>query len=243
MPRFLPLRGFSSAPPRDRLLALASASIPLSGCARFPFLAQEEPPARVLHPEISRASGEVWLQPRYARERRPFVAPMLLEPGDWVETGPEGKAEILLPQGSLRLYSQTRVQVLFSFENRSAISQEFRLEAGEALFRKLTATHFLVVTEGLHVEPEPGSTLLIGSRGGVHHAACYEGEAEARNVRVRGQTTIHLMPGHYLTVDDQTSLIYLREREMPFEWKRWQDPEVLTAGLVPPPERSQERAR
>jgi ferric-dicitrate binding protein FerR (iron transport regulator) len=128
------------------------------------------------------------------------------------------------------------VEVLYSFEGRSPVSRDVRVEAGEVLVRVLAETPYEVRTAALTVEPETGSAVLAGARDGIYHVACYHGGAVVRNVRIRGQTVVRLAPGHHFTFDDGASLAYLEQRSLPDEWRRWERPEAATAGLVPWPE-------
>jgi hypothetical protein len=233
------LRGSSSA---ARALAglLALSCLAGSGCQPFPFQKRDAAPPRVLHPQASQSAGLVWLQPRQAREKRRLLAPILLESGDRVETGPDGKLEILLPGAALRLYPHTAVQVLYAFEGRTAVSREVRVESGEALVRVLSETPFVVRTAALQIEPEMGSVVLVGSRNLVDHAVCYRGTATARNVRIRGQTIVRLAPGQHLRLEDAATVAYLDQREFPDEWARWERPDANTAGVVLWPKLSSE---
>jgi hypothetical protein len=184
---------------------------------------------------VSRVVGEAYLQPRHNREKGPLKAPTLLEPGDWIETGADGKVEILLPGAVVRLYRHTRVQVPFAFEERTAVSRELTVEAGEALV-DVIGSGFTVRTAALEVEvTKPGATLLVGARDGLHEAACYRGRAEARNVRVRGQTVIRMEEGHRLTLDDPATLALLQAAKLPEEWRRWERPTILFSGIVRAP--------
>ena len=190
---------------------------------------------RVLAPEASVTSGAVWLQPRHARESRPLTAPLLLEPDDWVETGADGKAELRLPQATLRLYANTRVQVLFRYEERAAVATTVRVEAGELLIARSGGGAYEAKTPSLEVHVPPGAVALAGARGQLYKAACYRGSAEGRHVSVRGQTLVRLGVGQVLTVDDTQTLAFLEDQNLPDEWRRWEQPEVFSAGLVPPP--------
>jgi hypothetical protein len=216
-----------------RYLSLAAALL-LSACAPV-LLREAPPPAGMLHPQVSRVVGEARLQPRHNRELEALVGPVLLEPGDWVETGPGGKVELLLPRAAVRLYGNARVQVPYAFEGRVAAAREVIVEGGEVLVWSLAGEPFTVKTEGLEVEAPVPALFLVGSRDGVHQAACYRGALEARNVRVRGQTVVRLRDGQQLTLDDAATLAFLQNVKLPDEWGRWERPGVATAGLVPPP--------
>ncbi|MBI5016325.1 MAG: FecR domain-containing protein [Deltaproteobacteria bacterium] len=220
-----------------RLLTTTSLLLCLGFVACVPLgLRDAAPLPAVLQPQVSRVIGEAYLQPRHNRERGPLTGRILLEPGDWVETGATGKVEILLPAATVRLYRHTRVQVPFAFEGRVAVSRELQVEGGEALVDIVGPGGFTVRTSGLEVEVRASpATLLVGSRAGVHEAACYRGRAEARNIRVRGQTVIRLEEGHRLTLDDAATLAFLRSEKLPDEWRRWERPTTLLAGLVPAP--------
>ncbi|MEW6488478.1 MAG: hypothetical protein AB1578_11280 [Thermodesulfobacteriota bacterium] len=227
-------------PLRAALPAAALAVLLLSGCASLLPGAREEAPA-VLHPQVSRSTGTVWLQPRHAREPLPLTGPLLLEPGDRLETGPDGKVEVLLPGAAVRAYGGSRFQVLYAFEGRRAGASEVRVEEGEVLVRRLGSEPLPVQTEALRVEVGPLATVLVGSRGAAHHAACYEGRAEARNSRVRGQTVVWIAKGQRLTLDDAATVAYLQDAKLPAEWSRWETPSALTAGIVPPPTATERR--
>ena len=189
----------------------------------------------VLAPQAAVTTGTVWLQPRHAREARPLAAPLLLEPDDWVETGADGKVELRLPQATLRLYANTRVQVLFRYEGRAAVSTTVRVEAGEVLIARSDEGLYEAKTPSLEVHVPPGALALAGTRGQLHKAACYRGSVEGRHVRVRGQTLVRLGVGQVLTVDDTQSLAFLENQNLPDEWRRWEQAGVLSASLVPPP--------
>lgn len=214
-------------------LALA-LSLALGGCLGLSMGTREEAPP-VLHPQVSRLQGGVRLQPRHAREPQALARPELVEPGDWIETGRDGKVEVLLPEAAVRAYANTRFQVLYAFEGRRAAAVELRVEAGEVLVRRLGSAPLPIETEGLRVDVGSLATVLVGTRGQTHHAASYEGRAEARNVRVRGQTVVLVGQGQHLTLDDAATVAYLKDAKLPDEWKRWEKPDALTAGLVPPP--------
>jgi len=216
------------------LLALPLLAWPLQGCLSLPLGPREEAP-QILHPQVSRVSGAVRLQPRHARELQPLTGPELAEPGDRLETGPDGKVEVVLPEAAVRAYANSRFQLLYAFEGRKAVSVELRVEEGEVLVRRLGSAPLQVQTEGLRVDVGTLATVLVGARGQSHHAACYEGRAEARNVRVRGQTVVWVGKGQHLTLDDAATVAYLRDAKLPDEWGRWEKTEVLTAGLVPAP--------
>lgn len=205
----------------------------ICGCAGLLPGGREEAPA-VLHPQVSRATGTARLQPRHAREPLPLTGPLLLEPGDRLETGPDGKVEFLLPGAAVRAYAGTRLQVLYAFEGRRAGAAEIRVEEGEVLVRRLGGEPLPVQTQALRVEVGPLATVLVGSRGASHHAACYEGRAEARNIRVRGQTVVWIAKGQRLILDDAATVTYLQDAKLPMEWRRWETPSALTAGIVPP---------
>jgi hypothetical protein len=142
--------------------------------------------------------------------------------------------EVLLPGAAVRAYAGTRFQVLYAFEGRRAGAAEIRVEAGEVLVRRLGSEPLPVQTEALRVEVGPLATVLVGARGAAHHAACYEGRAEARNIRVRGQTVVWIAQGQRLTLDDAATVAYLQDAKLPAEWRRWETPSALTAGIVPP---------
>lgn len=220
--------------PKRLLCVPGLFALACSACVTLPLRSEVEPP-RVLYPQASQAAGQVSLKPRHAREGRPLLAPALLESGDWIETGADGKVEILLPQAALRLYAHTRIQVLYTFDDRTIVAKELRLDAGEVLVRPLGGELFVVRAPGLHVEAPPGSVLIVGSRGQVHRAACYAGRAEARNPRVRGQTVIRVGAGQRVTVDDAADLAVLEEVQLPDEWPRWEEADAAVSGLVPPP--------
>ncbi|MHB8764324.1 MAG: FecR family protein [Deferrisomatales bacterium] len=217
---------------RPRTRGLAAAFLALAGCAGLPFGDGAATPP-VLHPQAARTEGQVLVQPRYNRASGPLAAPALLEPGDWVETGPDGRAEVLLPQAAVRLYADTRVQILFAFDGRRATARELRVDHGQVLVRSLADDLFQVQTPGLHVDLLPGSTFLVASRDGVHQTACYGGSGEARNVRIRGQTVVRLEPGQHLTLDDPSSVAYLKARRLPDEWRRWDQGRARSADLPP----------
>jgi hypothetical protein len=189
----------------------------------------------VLAPQATVTRGAVWLQPRHAREARPLVAPLLLEPDDWVETGADGKAELRLPQATLRLYAHTRVQVLFRYQGRVAQATTVRVEAGEVLIARRGDTPYEATTPSLQIHVPPGAVALAGTRGPLTKAACYRGSAEGRHVSVRGQTLVRLGAGQVLTVDDTQTLAFLEDPGLPDEWSRWEQAGVFSAGLVPPP--------
>ena len=212
------------------LLALVSGCVP--GTLRGGSPADALP---VLAPQATATTGSVWLQPRHAREARPLAAPLLLEPDDWVETGPDGKAELRLPQATLRLYANTRVQVLFRYQDRAAVSTTVRVEAGEVLIARAGDSPYEAKTPSLEVHVPTGAVALAGTRGQLYKAACYRGIAEGRHVRVRGQTLIRLGEGQVLTVDDTQTLAFLEDQDLPDEWRRWEQEGVFSAGLVPPP--------
>ncbi|MDF1556304.1 MAG: FecR family protein, partial [Deferrisomatales bacterium] len=183
----------------------------------------------VLAPQAAVSTGTVWLQPRHAREARPLAAPVLLEPDDWIETGADGKVELRLPQATLRLYANTRVQVLFDYEQRAAVATTVRVEAGEVLIARSGDTPYEAKTPSLEVHIPPGAVALAGTRGQLYKAACYRGSAEGRHVRVRGQTLVRLGLGQVLTVDDTQSLAFLEDQDLPDEWHRWEQAGVLSA--------------
>ncbi len=212
--------------------AAALLALALLGCLSLPLGPREEA-SPVLHPQVSRVQGTVRLQPRHARDLQSLPGPELVEPGDRLETGADGKVEVLLPGAAVRAYAHTRFQVLYAFEGRRAASVELRVEEGEVLVRRLGSAPLPVQTEGLRVDVGSLATVLVGARGQTHHAACYEGRAEARNVRVRGQTVVWVAKGQHLTLDDAATVAYLKDAKLPDEWKRWEKAEALTAGLVP----------
>lgn len=208
----------------------------LVACAPLELLRQE-PTHGALYPQVSRVEGHVSLKPRYSRELQPLTGPTVLEPGDWIQTGADSKVEVLLPQAVLRVYGHTNAQVLYSFQNRTAVAQDVDVKEGEVLVRTLTPTPFTVRTEGLEVEARTPSVLLVGARLQAHHTACYQGAAEARNIRVRGQTIVKLVPGHHLTLDEGPTTAYLQQEKLADEWRRWERDGVAASGLVPlPPE-------
>lgn len=224
-----------------RHLIAACAVLFLAACAPLGLLRDAAPRPAILHPQVSRVEGEAYLQPRHNRDRTPLKGPTLLEPGDWIETGAGGKVELLLPGAAVRLYRHTRVQVPFAFEDRTAVSRELVVEGGEALV-DVTAGGFTARTGALEVEvaatgtgPTPGATLLVGARDSLHEAACYRGKAEARNVRVRGQTVVRMEEGQRLSLDDAASLAVLRQEKLPDEWRRWERANISFAGLVAAP--------
>lgn len=232
-PRSRPLRTVLPA-------AALAAALLLSGCASLLPGARQEAP-EVLHPQVSRAVGTVRLQPRHAREPLPLTGPLLLEPGDRLETGPNGKVEVLLPGAAVRAYAGTRFQVHYAFEGRRAGAAEIRVEEGEVLVRRLGSEPLPVQTEALRVDVGPLATVLVGARGPSHHAVCYEGRAEARNIRVRGQTVVWVAQGQRLTLDDAATVAYLQDAKLPAEWRRWETPSALTAGIVPLPTATERR--
>lgn len=220
---------------RAVLVVLALAALVGAGCRSLLPGSREEttPVAVVLHPQVSRVWGSAWLQPRHAREPTALTGPALLEPGDRIGTGPDGKVEVLLPGVTLRAYAGTRFQVLYAFEGRRAGTAELRVEEGELLVRRSGSDPVPVQTEALRVDVGPLATVLVGARGPAHHAACYEGRAEARNIRVRGQTVVWIAKGQHLTLDDDAAVAYLKDAKLPGEWRRWESPAALTAGMVP----------
>jgi len=191
--------------------------------------------ATVLAPQASAASGSVWLQPRSAREARPLAAPLLLEPDDWIETGADGKVELRLPQATLRLYANTRVQVLFRYVDRVAVATAVRVERGEVLIARSGDAPYEAQTSSLEIRVPPGAVVLAGTRGPLTKAACYRGSADGRHVSVRGQTVVRVGAGQVLTVDDTQTLAFLQDQKLPDEWRRWEQSEVVSAELVPPP--------
>lgn len=216
-----------------RYLSLAAALL-LSACVPT-MLRQESAPVGMLHPQVSRVVGAARLQPRHNREGEPLAGPVLLEPGDWIETGPGGKVEILLPTAAVRLYGNTRVQVPYAFEGRVAAARELSVEGGEALVWSLSGQPFTVKTEGLEVDAAVPAVFLVGSREGIHQAVCYRGVLEARNVRVRGQTVVKVRDGQHLSLDDAATLAVLQNAKLPDEWGRWELVAAVAAGWVPPP--------
>ncbi len=203
-------------------LAAVALSLLVGGCAALPRLGGPPPAPPVLHPQANPAAGVVLLHARNGREPIPVGEPLLLEMGDVVETSPDGKAEVLLPQAVIRLYGDTRVQVAFTFEERRAVARELRVERGEVLVRRLGNSPFQLQTPGLQVDAFPGSTFLVGSREALHTVTCFEGAGEARNVRIRGQTVVSVLRGQHFTLDDGANLAYLRDRRLPDEWRRWE---------------------
>ena len=220
--------------PASTLLLILLAT--LGGCVPGALRGSAAPElSAVLAPQATVTVGTVWLQPRHAREARPLAAPLLLEPDDWVETGADGKAELRLPQATLRLYANTRVQVLFGYEERAAVATTVRVDAGEVLIARSGKAPYEAKTPSLEVHVSPGAVALAGTRGQLTKAACYRGSAEGRHVRVRGQTVVRLGVGQVLTVDDTQSLAFLEDQNLPDEWRRWEQAGVFSAGLVPPP--------
>ena len=217
------------------VLALFAAS--LCSCVPGALRGDSSPELQpVLHPQASVASGQVWLQPRHARQARPLTVPLLLDPDDWIETGADGKVELQLPQATLRLYANTRVQVPFRFEKRAAVATVVRVESGELLVARVGDGPYAAKTPSLEVALPPGTIALVGTRDQLHKVACQQGAVEGRQVRVRGQTVIRVGAGQVLTVDDTQTLAFLEDLGRPAEWLLWEEAGVFTSGLVPPPQ-------
>ncbi len=211
----------------------ALAAWATAGCAGLPLTASQEP-ARVLHPQVSRVSGTAELRPRHARQGRPLRGPLLLEPGDRIGTGPDGKVEILLPEAALRLYADTRIRVNFAFQGRTPACREVLLERGELLVRTRGDRPFTVRTGGLDVDAAGSASYLVAVRDDVHRAVVYGGEVEARNVRIRGQTVVRVARAQGATLEAGPGVVYLAPAGRG-GWARWDDPAALTAGVAPPP--------
>jgi len=216
-------------------LAAGIAALLAAGCVALPVRGAPSQPPPVLHPQVSKVSGPAFLQPRHARDPAALTGPELVEPGDWIETGVGGKVEVVLPQGAVRAYADSRFQILYAFEGRKTVAPEVRVERGEVLVHRSGSAAFPARTEGLQVELDPLSTALLAHRGATHHAACYSGRLEARNVRVRGQTVVWVAAGQHLTLDDAAAVAYLKDEELPDEWHRWEEPDAASAGIAPPP--------
>ncbi|GAB4252005.1 MULTISPECIES: FecR family protein [Deferrisoma] len=216
---------------------LATVLLPLllwlGACASLPWPAQAPP--RVLHPQVGRVEGEAWIRPRHAREARPLTGPVLLEPGDTVFTGPAGKVELLLPEGAVRLFGDAEVRVPFAFEGRTPVCRELRVEEGEVLVRRWAEAPFQVRTDALELDLPRPVTVLVARRGETEVVEGLEGEAEARNVSVRGQTVIRLKPGIHAALAVREARLEVETRRFPNRWAQWEKPGVFTAGALPPP--------
>ncbi len=188
----------------------------------------------MLHPQVSRVLGTASLRPRHARENRPLDAPLLLEPGDRIETAPDGKVEILLPEAALRLYADTRIRVNFAFQGRTPACREVVLERGELLVKTRGDRPFTVRTGGLDVDAAGSASYLAAVRDDVHQAVVYDGEVEARNVRIRGQTVVRVTRGQGVTLEAGPGVVYLAPAGRG-GWSRWNDPSERTGGVAPPP--------
>ncbi len=220
-------------PRRLSLLFLAWACTALAGCVTPPW--RPAAPPRVLHPQVGRVEGEAWLRPRHARQARPLTGPVLLEPDDTVSTGPRGKVEILLPEGAIRLFGATEVRVPFAFEGRTPVCRELRVERGEVLVRRWVEGPFQVHTDALEIDLPRPATVLVARRGETEAVEGLEGEAEARNVSVRGQTVVRLKPGIHAVLAVREARLTVDTLRLPNRWRRWEKPGVFTAGVLPPP--------
>ncbi|WP_025323956.1 FecR family protein [Deferrisoma camini] len=219
--------------PRLIPLAVVGLALTLSACATIPW--PRQPPPRVLHPQVSRVEGEAWLRPRHARQARPLTGPVLLEPDDTVSTGPRGKVEILLPEGAIRLFGATEVRVPFAFEGRTPVCRELRVEKGEVLVRRWVEGPFQVHTDALEIDLPRPVTVLVARRGETEVVEGLEGEAEARNVSVRGQTVIRLKPGIHAVLAVREARLTVDTLRLPNRWRQWEKPGVFTAEVLPPP--------
>ncbi len=225
---------------RPGLTALVAAglTLALSACATIPW--PRRAPPRVLHPQVGQVHGEAWIRPRHAREARPLTGPILLEPGDTIFTGSRGKVEILLPEGGIRLFGTTEVRVPFAFEGRTPVCRELRVEEGEVLVRRWTEAPFQVRTDALEIELPRPVTVLVARRDDTEAVEGLEGEAEARNVSVRGQTVVQLKPGIHAVLAVREARLTVDTLRLPNRWRQWEKPDTFTAGVLPPPPSSAE---
>ncbi|MEW6324160.1 MAG: FecR family protein [Nitrospirota bacterium] len=160
--------------------------------------------ARAAAPEIlvTAVSGPVEVKSAQAAEWTPIAQAVRLNPGDWIKTGQDARAELRFEAGTIRIFQHTLVKV--PAESTQQVSgdsgrlQKVLLENGRALFDLVKAKlrgRFEVETPRL-IAGVKGTAFHVIEREGLAAVIVDEGRVQVTNRRVPNDI-VELMADQY----------------------------------------------